>query len=274
MLARVFPRRTNATPDDAYAFVGLPPAELPDDITEVHISVSFGYDLEEAERLCEAWSKITPRCAIGGPATGMRGEEFIPGRFLKLGYTITSRGCNGSCWFCKIPAREGPVRELPIRSGSNLLDDNLMACSEPHIRRVFQMLEGQKKLGHRIFLTGGLEAALIKEWHIELLKKLRPKEISFGCDTDEKFHYLNEAVKLFKEADYFSHNTLRAYVLVGYRNDTLEDAERRLKRVKDIGVCPMAMLYRDLSGAIIQPERDWKRFSRLWARPALIYRHI
>jgi hypothetical protein len=55
---------------------------------------------------------------------------------------------------------------------------------------------------------------------------------------------------------------------------TLEDAERRLRRVKDIGVCPMAMLYRDMSGTIIQPERDWKRrFQRLWARPALIYRN-
>jgi hypothetical protein len=48
------------------------------------------------------------------------------------------------------------------------------------------MLERQKKLGRRTFFTGGLEAALISEWHIELLKKLRPKEIFFGCDTDEK----------------------------------------------------------------------------------------
>jgi hypothetical protein len=108
-------------------------------------------------------------------------------------------------------------------------------------------------------------------WHIELLKKLRPKEIFFGCDDDEKYQHLREALKLFKEADYHSHNTLRAYVLVGYPGDTMADAERRLQRVKDIGVCPMAMLYRDMSGEIIKPERDWRRFSRMWARPALIY---
>jgi hypothetical protein len=60
MLARIFPRRTRATPDDAYAFVGLPPEKLPEDITEVHVSVSFSFDLEEAGRLCEAWSKIAP----------------------------------------------------------------------------------------------------------------------------------------------------------------------------------------------------------------------
>jgi hypothetical protein len=274
MLARVFPRRTRATPDDAYAFVGLPPEKLPEDITEVYISVSFSFDLEEAERLYEAWSKVA-QCSIGGPATGQRGEEFVPGKFLREGYVITSRGCNSaaSCWFCSVRSREGPVRELPVRIGTNILDDNLLACSEKHIRSVFKMLEEQKKLHRRTYFTGGLEACLIREWHVELLKKLRPKEIFFGCDTDEKFYHLREALKLFKEAGYFSHNTLRAYVLIGYSGDTMADAERRLRRVKDIGVCPMAMLYRDMSGSIIQPEKDWKRLQRLWTRPALIYRN-
>jgi radical SAM superfamily enzyme YgiQ (UPF0313 family) len=275
MLARVFPRRTNATPGDEYAFVGDPPLFLPDDISEIHISVSFSYDLAEAERLYRAWSKIAP-CFIGGPATGQRGEEFIPGRYLKKGYVITSRGCdNGdSCWFCEVPKREGPVRELPIRAGGNILDDNLLACSESHIRAVFKMLEEQKKLHHRTFFTGGLEAARVREWHIELLKNLRPKEIFFGCDTKEKFYHLSEALKLFKEAGYASRNTLHAYVLVGYPKDTLQDAGRRLERVKALGVCPMAMLYRDNSGLVKEPITDWKRLQRLWARPALIYRKL
>jgi len=121
MLARVFARRTNATPDDEYAFVGLPPAKLPEDITEIHLSFVFSYDLDEAELLYEAWSKIAP-CSIGGPGTGQRGEEFVPGKYLKKGYVITSRGCDSknSCWFCEVPGREGSVRELPIRSGANV----------------------------------------------------------------------------------------------------------------------------------------------------------
>ena len=272
VLARVFPRKTNATPDDEYAFVGLPPVKLPDDITEVHISTTFSFDLDEAERLRESWSKVAPTL-IGGPATGQRGEEFVPGKYLREGYVITSRGCNSgnSCWFCKVKDREGPVRELSVKNGANVLDDNLLACSEAHIKKVFHMLEGQKRSGRRTFFTGGLEAAKIKEWHVQLLKRLRPKEIFFGCDTEDKFHHLNEALKLFREAEYLSRNTLRAYVLIGYPWDTLEDAERRLRRVKNIGVCPMAMLYRDLSGTFKEPSKDWKRLQRLWARPALIY---
>lgn len=55
-ITRVFPRRTAATPEDPYAFTGPPPCgELPD-ISEVHISVTFTYDMQKAERLADMWS--------------------------------------------------------------------------------------------------------------------------------------------------------------------------------------------------------------------------
>ena len=40
--------------------------------------------------------------------------------------------------------REGNLRELPITSGHIVLDDNLLACSEKHIRSVFDMLKLKK----------------------------------------------------------------------------------------------------------------------------------
>lgn len=106
MIARVFPSRTAQTPVDDYAFVGNPPLFLPDDITEVHVSVTFSWDLPEAERLCEAWERIAP-VKMGGPATGQRGEEFTPGMYVKQGVTFTSRGCPNNCWFCIVPKRDG-----------------------------------------------------------------------------------------------------------------------------------------------------------------------
>ena len=68
-IARVFPRRTSATPIDDHAFIGYPPLEcfIPEDITEVHVSVAFTWDLLVSERLVAAWNKIAP-AAIGGPA--------------------------------------------------------------------------------------------------------------------------------------------------------------------------------------------------------------
>ena len=127
-IARVFPSRTNATPDDKYAFDDVPGMFLPP-IDEVHVSVTFTWDIPMAEYLAEAWKAVAP-VKIGGPAYGDKLGEFIPGRYVKPGYTFTSRGCPnagmGKCWFCTEP--KGPV-ELEIKPGHNILDPNLLATS-------------------------------------------------------------------------------------------------------------------------------------------------
>ena len=264
-VARVFPRKTKATPEDEYSFVGDPGLFVPEDVTEVHISVAFTWDLPEAERLAYAWGLIAP-VKIGGPATGMRGEEFVPGRYLRPGYVITSRGCPNRCWFCSVPKREGPgVRELPIREGWNILDDNLLACSEEHIRAVFAMLARQKR---RPEFTGGIEAKLLRPWHVELFREVRPRQIFFAYDTPDDLPPLEEAARLFREAGYGNRNILRCYCLMGWPSDTFEAATKRLEAVKRLGMCPMAMLYRDQKG---ETTAEWRRFQRSWARPAAIY---
>ena len=123
-ILRVFPRKTNATPQDDYTAIGSPGLFIPEDISEIHISVTFTWDLQFAEILADQWSRYG-HVKIGGPATGMRGENFTPGLYLKHGYTITSRGCHNHCWFCSVPKREGSLRELPITKGWILLDDNV-----------------------------------------------------------------------------------------------------------------------------------------------------
>jgi hypothetical protein len=268
-IARVFPRRTRGTPADAYAFVGGPELcrPLPGDIAEVHISVTFTWDLPEAERLIPLWSEAAP-VKMGGPALGTRGENFSPGMYLVPGYTITSRGCPNRCEFCSVPEREGHgVRELPITEGRNILDDNLLACSEKHIRSVFAMLEGQKR--GTVEFTGGLEAGLLRPWHVELLKELRPKQIFFAFDAPDDLPALEEAARLCREAEYGSRHILRCYVLIGYPGDSFKAAEHRLETVVRMGFCPMAMLFRDERGSV--PALEWRRFQRCWARPAMIY---
>jgi len=261
-IIRVFPRRTKATPTDELAVVGSP--RFWDEADEVHISVTFSWNLEEAERLAYQWERVAP-VKIGGPATGMRGEEFEPGRYLARGYTITSRGCPNHCWFCDVWKRDGDVRELPIRAGWNVLDDNLLATSKEHQRAVFEMLERQDC---RVEFTGGLEAARFTEWHAERILRLKPKQVFFAFDEASDWEPLVDAVERVRAAwpAAISGHRLRCYVLVGYPTDTMPKAESRLHSVITLGVVPMAMLWRGRDG-VVDPE--WRRFQRLWARPAV-----
>jgi len=264
-LIRVFPRRTRATPTDPLAYIG--PPDLFAEADEVHVSVTFSWDLPAAERLAKAWEKVAP-VKLGGPATGMSGGEFVPGHYLREGYTITSRGCPNRCWFCGVWRREGPIRELPIRDGWNVLDDNLLACSEKHIRAVFAMISRQRRRGE---FTGGLEAALLQFSYAEALRELRPKQLFFAYDTPEDLEPLREAGETLREAGFTTaSHVLRAYVLIGYPHDSIEAAERRLRATIEAGFLPMAMLYRDSTG---QRDLHWMRFQKQWARPVLIARN-
>ncbi len=264
-IIRVFPRRTRATPDDSLTFTASPPKILPT-ASEVHVSCAFSYDLKKAEELAAAWQKTGLPVEVGGPAFDEPGGEFVPGRYLKKGFVITSRGCPNRCWFCSVPKREGfQLRELPIKDGWNVLDDNLLACSDEHIRAVFLMLARQPE---RPVFTGGLEAKLLKPWHADSLREIRAKRMYFAYDTPDDLEPLIEAGIMLRRAGHTAASqAARCYVLVGYPQDTFDKAERRLTQTIEAGFMPYAMLYRDHSGVVAD---EWKPFQREWCRPIIV----
>jgi len=263
-IIRVFPRRTRATPTDDLVRINTYPGIF-DEADKVFISVTFTWDLPLAERLAQSWKYVAP-LSIGGPATGEPSGNFTPGLFLKPGYTITSRGCPNDCWFCEVPKREGNIRELPIQPGYNILDDNLLACSEPHIRSVFNMLLQQPQQSQ---FTGGIEARRLLPWHAQELLKLHPKQIFFAYDTPDDLVPLIYASNLMLSAGFKqSNHTLRCFILCGYPNDTITLAKQRMKQTLSLGFTPMAMLWKDNTGNY---NPTWRQFQRLWTRPAIIH---
>jgi len=264
-IARVFPRRTKATPIDHLVYVDCEPGLFPPEVDEVHVSVAFTWDKERAEQLAEAWSFVAP-VRIGGPAFNQPGAAFEPGKYVRLGYVITSRGCPNRCWFCSVWRREPALTELPIVDGYNVLDDNLLACSERHIRSVFAMLMRQKR--GLVEFTGGLEAKRLQAWHVELLSKLLPAQMFFAYDTPDDEEPLRNASAMLREAGFTRHR-MRCYCLIGGPRDTMEAADERLRLCVELGFFPMAMLWRDEKGVT---DPAWRAFQREWARPALIYR--
>jgi hypothetical protein len=268
-IIRVFPVKTHATPTDDLVAINRRPGFF-DQCDEVHISVAFTWELKRAEQLQKLWSPVAP-VKVGGPATGERGGDFQPGQYLKQGCVITSRGCPNKCWFCSVWKREGGVvRELPIRDGFNVFDDNLLACSRKHIEAVFAMLRRQKEPAE---FTGGLEAKRLTDWHVDLLLTTRLGQLFFAYDTKDDLEPLIVASKKLRASGIsltkrgrISHKA-RCYCLVGYPNDTMADAEKRMRFTYKLGFLPMAMLYRPKDR---KPDLSWCKFQRGWARPASV----
>jgi hypothetical protein len=266
-LIRVFPRKTNATPDDGNVRFGVP--TLFDEADEVHVSTTWTWDRAKAERLAKSWRVVTNNVKVGGPAYGDPGGEFEPGLYLKKGYVLTSRGCPNHCWFCVVPRREGKIREISVMDGWNLLDSNLLACSRPHIEKVFRMLGRQER---RPRFTGGLEAARLEPWHVECLARLKPETVWFAYDTPDDYGPLVCAVDLLKEFGLLNHRrAYRCYVLIGWLQDTIEKAEQRLQSVMRLGLMPMAMLYDHGESRKGKGDQDtWIKFAREWASPWIV----
>ena len=272
-LIRVFPRRTKATPDDANARFG--PPDMFDAADEVHVSVTFTWDKPVAERLAEQWSRIAP-VKIGGPAYGIGDDPFIAGRYVRPGYIFTSRGCPRRCWFCKVWHSHPTPILFPIVDGWNVLDDNLLACPEHHVRAVFAMLQRQKR---QVEFTGGLEALSLQDYQVGLLADLKPRPNCFWAyDPGDEFDTLRSAATRLLAAGFTARShRLRCYVLIGHPGDTFTAAEARLRQMMGIGFTPMAMLWRPddkPSQQRHEPSKEWRSFQRRWARPAIIHTKV
>lgn len=266
-IARVFPRKTSMSPDDPDCYFGPPPLWAPQ-YDEIHISVTFTWDLPKVDDFIRQWTSYG-KIRIGGPAYDWPGNGFEPGMYLKEGITITSRGCPHNCPWCFVPRREGKIRELPIiKIGRVIQDNNLLACSKPHIRKVFAMLRAECS---GINFNGGLESARLKDWIVEELRSLRIHQIWLSYDRLEAKKLLIKAVEKLKR--YFRRDQLRCYVLIGYKDDTIDKAESRLREAWEIGTLPFAMRYRTpeakWESTFLFKDRAWNLLARQWTRPAI-----
>lgn len=87
-IIRVFPTKTNATPTDELVRIRETPSFF-DEADEVHVSVTFTWDIPIAEWLAKQWEPVAT-VKIGGPAYNEPGGDFIPGMYMRHGYAITS----------------------------------------------------------------------------------------------------------------------------------------------------------------------------------------
>ena len=262
-MIRVFVDRNAWTPRDPLSFVGFPPLVPPGDRkTPVRISVVFTWHKRRGLQMFDAWSKLYDDVKIGGPAFDDPGDEFVPGRYIKQGVTITSRGCPRGCSFCFASKREGKaIRELKIAPGHIVQDNNLFACSNDHVERVFDMLRDQKERAD----LRGLDARLMNLYHVDQILKTRIRYLWFAADDPTQLKTIARAGYLLGD---MSIEKKRCYVLVGYGDETIQEAEARLERVFNLGFLPFAQLYIDEKGQRTSDNKEWRKLLKIWSRPA------
>lgn len=262
-IIRVFPRRTSLTPADDLAFIGDPPLWRPE-ANRVDVSVTFTWDIPEARRLAEAWGLYYPDVAIGGPALGSPSTGFVSGRYIKEGVTFTSRGCDGHCPWCLVPEREGPLwLESHFPDGHVIQDNNFLACPPSHRARVYDMLLRQPKAA---VFAGGLDSRLVTETVASELRSIRIDTVFLAADT---LGALPPLALALERLAFLGREKLRCYVLCGWNGETIEQAERRLEAVWQMGAMPFAQLYQP-SDRRLQYSGDWTRLQKAWSRPAIM----
>lgn len=265
-ILRVFARKTNLTPTDELAFYDVPGLFIPEH-DEVHVVVTFTWDIERGLYLRDSWQDATDKpVKIGGvafddPCTG----DFVPGLYLKHGVTVTSRGCVNACPFCFVPKREGKLREIENFAAGNIIqDNNFLACSKAHKAKVYEMLKGQ----HGIKFSGGLESEYLSDWDVEQMRGLRIAELWLACDSKARIKpFLEACGKLVKAG--FSQNKIRCYCLIG---DDMSENEERLQTVFRAGALPFAQLYQPREWK--EYSREWRQYQRTWTRPAGMKAHM
>jgi len=259
LIARVFPTKTSMCPTDEHAYFGDPNLFTPH-YDEVHISVTFTWDIQKAQRLQRAWDPYGIVKMDGVAINGESNQPMIEGMYLRKGITITSRGCPYGCWFCEVAGKK-LIEFNHFPRGNIIQDNNILACTETHLLKVFDMLKTEKQIEFK----GGLDKRLLNKDIALELKKLKIKSLWLSCDDSSQIKKLSKAIEILQSVG-FRQNQIYCYVLCGF--NMLEE-EKRMREIFSIGAIPFCQLYRDKNNSI-EYSKDWKHFQRTWSRPAAI----
>ena len=211
--------------------------------------------------MAEAWGNYYPIVDIDGPAFGTVPGEFTPGLYVKQGVTFTSRGCNNHCPWCLVPKREGRLRELALSNGHIINDNNFLQCSRDHRLAVYWMLDQQKE---RATFSGGLQPNLVTDEIAAEFRDIRIEDVFLAADTEAALAPLERAIARLQ---FLGRERTRCYTLIAFGDETIKQAERRLKAVWELGAMPHAQLYQP-ADRYVRYSQEWRALARTWSRPA------
>ena len=160
-------------------------------------------------------------------------------------YGFMTRGCPRACSFCIVAAKEGrksyKVADLSeFWNGQKnivLLDPNILACRD-HLDLLQQLVDSKAC----VEFNQGLDIRLTNEKNIELINKIKVKEIHFAWDNakDDLKPYFERYKALAKHKPHGKYGMV--YCLTNF-GSTMEENLYRIYTLRDSGYDPYVMVY-------------------------------
>ena len=202
--------------------------KLPDEIEHIYPDYSL-YQHEEVEYDEETGEKIVR----------------IVGATVDTAYGFLTRGCPRGCEFCIVANKEGrrshKVADLSeFWNGQKnivLCDPNILAC--PQHPELLQQLIDSKAC---VDFNQGLDIRLTNERNIDLLNKIKVKQIHFAWDNakDDLKPYFERYKAYAKNKPHGQYGMV--YCLTNF-GSTMEENLYRIYTLRDLGYDPYVMIY-------------------------------
>ena len=175
-----------------------------------------------------------------------------------------SRGCIRSCPFCLVHDKEGAIHPVePLQLNPNgkhieVLDNNFFANPEWKDAIYYLLSKRQKVNLH------GVDIRIMNEEQALYLNKLplyRNVHIAWDLPQIDLTDKLREVIRYIKPWK------LMCYVLVGF-NSTMEQDMFRIERLRELGIKPYVMPYRDFENKT-QPSQYAKDLAQYVNKPMI-----
>lgn len=194
--------------------------------------------------------------------------DLYPELTRDTAYGYLTRGCPRHCEFCIVGDKEG-LRSVKVADLSEfwrgqkyikLLDPNLLCCKER-----IELLQQLVYSGSYVDFTQGLDIRAINDQVIDLINRIKIKEIHFAWDNPKQdlttnFAYYAGAAKHKPHGRFGT-----VYVLTNF-GTTMEENLYRIYTLRDLGYDPYVMIY-DKPNA----PKEIKRLQR-WCNNRMIFK--
>lgn len=232
------------------------------------ISVVFSYDVDEAIARTIWYRAAGFNVRVGGPGvfTAKRARDLdglarvggsIPGvqqRHNPMATKATT-GCSKDCFFCIVPAMEGPIVPLPDFIPRPVLTDNNLSAIDADYQRY--IIERYRQFGVPLLdANSGFEPETFDDEVYERWAPINQGPWRFGLDETGETEEVERVILMLKRKGVPA-KRIRPYVMIGH--EPFAECMARIRRVLDLGGEPYVQWIMKLNTRVKEPwvQHDW-----------------